>query len=292
MATITLSGCPQADNGDQAAAEQSVMALDSHSDQLALSELMFEPRGVYRLSNPAVARQTILSRINTLRAILTVVFLQVECITVLDQAPYDFAITFDGCEGAGDTLDGYIRGSLEVEVSPCDGNPECIAAINYVLEKSLATREAQLDGTLQLRVPVRPLLPDPQFDDTRTSSSSWMLTYAEGATLALSGNSSWRQTTSINGLTCVEFDWNSQLTLNAAAMEEIGTDIELVTTEARDMRRCYDRCPEQGQLSIAFGRGEFLTIDYDGTATARAIGPRGIEFDIELGCVPTVVAFP
>ena len=270
LAVLGLAGCPAANDDNAIAVEQAALALDSNADFAFISDIAYS--APMNISN--VAAETARARVITaVRIGLGLLTGSTPCITIDSDNSSFVEAKFDQC-GSGDVpVDGVIRAGIDFETEACDLG-QCASEVIYQLDPiDLSAGGNRFAGGFELRDSVDPSEP-------MSSSGSWTLTSADGSSIGLDTGASWRR-----DLLCVDLEWDATLTLNQEAQDLLGTELDSIAASARNIRRCLGQCPQAGgTLDVAFGQGDVLRVEYNGSATARVTGPLGVDFDVALPC--------
>lgn len=269
IALLGLAGACQPEGDEELVVEQSAEALTSSVDFAFVSDVSYSAPPLLGLVSVDAARTRMIENISGGLELLTA---SAPCINISTDDTTFVEARFDLC-GSGDVpVDGVIRANLDFETRDCLAG-RCPTAVTYSLDPvNFTAAESRFDGAFSLRDAVDPAEP-------MVSTGGWTLTGPSGASVGLQTTTSWLRT----GL-CLDLSWDATLSLNQEARDVLGTDLEAISASARDVERCLGQCPRQGTVDIAYGEGDIIRVEFDGSRTARVTGPRGFSTDIALSC--------
>ena len=257
---------------EQVVVEQSAQALTSSVDFAFVSDVSYSAPSLLGTLSVDVARTRMITSIRRGLELLTGA---APCVAISTDDATFVETEFNDC-GSGDVaVDGVIRANLDFETTTDCLAGECPTAVTYSLDPvNFEAAGAKFEGAFSLRDAVDPAEP-------MAATGEWTLTGPDGASVGLQTATSWLRT----GL-CLEFSWDATLSLNQEARDALGTELESISASARDVERCLGQCPSRGAVDLAYGQGELIRVEFDGSATARVTGPRGFSTDVALDCGP------
>ncbi len=263
---IAAAGCGDDDDGDaQLIASRTAANMQSTGDLARVTEHFRGAEDLALLPVGTAAPRAIDDVVQRLRTVVTLF----DCVVAETDNLTFVELTFDACglnAPAIPVLDGLVRAELSFETAAC-GALECpTATVFEVSTSSLTVGPATVSGTWILRDSLAP--------DTPLEVTGDFVLERDGVAAAISS-----QGTAVSGGGCVDVE------LDAVAMlMDDRAALSPVVVAAKGFRRCAQACPSSGEVSVSYGLGDVIAWSYDGSGTTTVVGPRGVEFDIELPC--------
>jgi hypothetical protein len=211
-------------------------------------------------------------------------FAVVGCDAVVDtDGEARISMTLSGCTLLLWSIDAELEAVASVETEPCDTGT-CAAAVRWdvdLAEMATGLRglpPTRFSGPAELRAAV-----DPSERMQWQTLPGFVIETPLGRRYDTLSTASW----SIDADDCVEVDIGARLSLEerpGEALDDIDERIGDVVVSGRGIRRCPGQCPEAGRVELAFGAGQVLAWEHDGSGTILVQGPRGRELEARLPC--------
>lgn len=197
---------------------------------------------------------------------------------VTDPDAGTLSATASGCRIGLLRFDGELQASVEIEMAACPSG-ECPAAVvwtlsTFDLEIGAGLRRPRLGGSMTLRDPVDPTLPM-----SWATGDDFVLVNRLGRFTARS-SASW----TMDDQRCiVGLQLEARLDRLTTDSPTLDRQVGTLVVSAQGVDRCPAKCPTDGEVRLAFGRGRVLEWSYDGDEL-DVVAPGGAHFDAALDC--------
>lgn len=280
------TGSEELDPADVVVAERSNTSLKA-TVNLAHVANIYHSSDVSTLNLDAATLQTL--AFLALNASLDHVYTIFGCTPMIETDDETFAnatyleATFVGCRTPFLELEGTARAEITVEVDEVTGKP---TGVNWRVDGSdfsihnprqefsplfrgVVTLTTPIDGgAMKWQTGPTPEHPEDGFEidlpigrfDAR-SIASWTIDANE----------------------CVTMDLEAQLT-QLDMEDDLDEEIGDIVVSVKHLRQCKDRCPEDGEVDLAYGAGKILEWTYEADSFVDIRGPGGTSFEGALPC--------